>query len=25
MTHLFYNHKIESITCNCLQRNDLMI
>jgi len=27
MTQLFYKHKIECrlITCNCLQRNDLMI
>jgi len=25
MTQLFYKHKIESITCNCLQRNSLMI
>jgi len=24
-TQLFYKHKIESITCSCLQRNDLMI
>jgi len=25
MTQLFYMHKIERITCNCLQRNDLMM
>jgi len=25
MTQLFYKHKTESITCNCLQLNDLMI
>jgi len=25
VTQLFYKHQIESITCNCLQRNSLMI